>query len=318
VKHVVLVTEPLADAPAAWLRARAEVQMSSPGDHAFDRCLHVASGLLVRTYVRVDEALLDRAPNLRVVARAGVGVDNIDLGACRSRGIEVVYTPEASTQAVVEYVLTILSGLMRPHPEVAHPLSLDQWQLLRGEAAAETQLSELSLGILGFGRIGRRLAEVAAAVGLSVLYNDLLEIPPATRHGARAVLVETLFEESDVVSIHIDGRQTNAGFVDGSLLQRLRPRAVLINTSRGAVVQTKALAGVLRTNPLMTALLDVHEPEPFDASYPLLGLPNARLYPHLAGRTRQALLNMSWVVRDVVAVLNGETPRHPAGDPAAL
>ncbi len=318
VKHLVLVTEPLADAPASWLRMRADVHWSAPGDSAFERLLPVAAGLLVRTYVRVDEQLLERTRNLRVVARAGVGVDNIDVASCRARGIEVVYTPEASTQAVVEYVLTILTDLLRPCPVVTQPLPLERWQALRGQAAAETQLSELTLGILGFGRIGRRLAEVAAALGLEVMYNDLLAIPASVRHGARAVPVDALFEESDVVSIHIDGRRANRGFVAESLLRRLRPDAVLINTSRGAVVDTMALAEVLRANPRISALLDVHDPEPFDASYPLLGLPNARLYPHLAGRTRQALLNMSWVVRDVIAVLEGESPRHPAPDPAIL
>ena len=124
--------------------------------------------------------------------------------------------------------------------------------------------------------------------------------------------VERVFEEADVLSVHVDGRATNRGYVGGGLLDRLKPAVIFLNTSRGFVVDSLALASFLRGHPDALALLDVHDPEPFDAAYPLLGLPNAQLFPHMAASTSRADRNMSWVVRDVAAVLAGEQPAFPA------
>ena len=176
-------------------------------------------------------------------------------------------------------------------------------------------MSDMTLGLLGLGRIGRRLAEVAAAIGFQrVLYHDLVEIPPQDRYGASQEPVERVFEEADVLSIHVDGREANRGYVGAGLVDRMKPEVIFVNVSRGFVVDSLALASFLRGHRGAVALLDVHDPEPFDATYPLLGLPNAQLFPHMAASTRQADHNMSWVVRDVVAVLAGERPRFPAPD----
>jgi D-3-phosphoglycerate dehydrogenase len=196
---------------------------------------------------------------------------------------------------------------------LAEPVEFDHWKQLRAQRTTQRQMSELTLGILGLGRIGSRVAEVAAAVGFGrVLYNDLVEIPAARRHGAVSVPVERLFAEADVLSLHIDGRPSNRHFVGRNLIGCMKPDAIVINTSRGFVVENLSLARFLRENTDALALLDVHEQEPFGASYPLLGLDNARLSPHLAAATQHAHVNMSWVVRDVVTVLEGGHPRHPA------
>jgi D-3-phosphoglycerate dehydrogenase len=173
-------------------------------------------------------------------------------------------------------------------------------------------MDERTLGILGLGRIGSRVAQVARAIGFQVLYHDLRPIDPAARHGAEPVSATGLFERSDVLTLHIDGRPGNRGFVSAALVARTRPHALLLNTCRGFVMDHEALGTFLRANPAAQALLDVHEPEPFTDRHPLLGLPNAHLSPHLASRTRSAMDRMSWVVRDVVAVLRGQPPRFPA------
>jgi len=173
-------------------------------------------------------------------------------------------------------------------------------------------MNELVLGILGLGRIGKRIAEVARAIGFTVIYHDIAEIPPAERRGAEEVGLERLFAESDVLTIHIDGRPSNKGFVNAGLIALLRPDAHLVNTSRGCVIDHDALARFLETNPAACAMLDVHSPEPFTAECPLLGLPNAHLAPHLASRTMTAMDNMSWVVKDVAAVLEGRAAKFPA------
>lgn len=320
---LVLVTERLAAEAERWLESRCRVVRASPdgagvgssgapsgdgrsgGDGEFWSQLAVADALVVRTYTIVDEAMLARAPRLRVVGRAGVGVDNIDLVACRRRSIVVVNTPDANTQAVVEYVLCLLCDALRPRlaAGLRTAISAEAWNRMRNEVVGRRQLGECTLGVLGLGRIGRRVAEVARAIGMRVLYNDLRTIDAAERAGAVPVDDATLFADSDIVSIHIDGRPENRRFVGAALVDRMRPDVVFINTSRGFVVDHVALARFIAGHPGSLALLDVHDPEPIAADHPLLGLPNARLFPHLASRTDTALRNMSWVVRDVVAAL---------------
>ena len=308
----VAVTEPLTPDSLQWLRERVSVTEAAPGEPAFEAVAGSLEGIVVRTLTQVDRALLSRMPRLRVVARAGVGLDNIDLPACRERGIAVVHTPDANTQAVVEYVLCLLCDALRPRLFLERPVDTQAWERIRTEVCGERQMDELTLGILGFGRIGSRVAQVARAIGFRVLYNDLLTFAPSMRHGAEPVSAEDLFARSDVITLHIDGRPDNRRFVNASLIKHMRPQALLLNTCRGFVLDHEALADFLRMNPGAQALLDVHEPEPFPADHPLLGMRNAHLAPHLASRTRSAMDRMSWVVRDAVAVLEGRKPEFAA------
>jgi phosphoglycerate dehydrogenase-like enzyme len=310
-----IVTENLDEAPEAWLSSRCRVERAETDSPRFGDLAAEAEALVVRTYTRVDSMLLDRLPRLRVVGRAGVGLDNIDLTECRRRGVAVVHTPEANTQAVVEYVTALLCDALRPRLVLPGPVSIDRWHDLRREVVADRQMDTLSLGILGFGRIGRRVAEVARAIGFRVRANDLLPMPEELRRLAEPVEVESLFAESDVISLHIDGRPSNRGVVDRRLLSLLKPNVTVLNTCRGMVLDHDALGAHLREHPGSQALLDVHEPEPPPPDHPLWNLPNAHLLPHLASRTRQATENMSWVVKDVVAVLEGRRPRWPANEP---
>ncbi len=308
----VLVTEPLAPAAMAWLQGETTALQAPPEGGSFASAAPQATALVVRTHTRVDAALLGRLPRLQVVGRAGVGLDNIDLEACRARGVRVVHTPDANTQAVVEYVLCLLCDALRPRLFLERPVDADAWERIRQEVCGQTQMDERTLGILGLGRIGSRVAQVAQAIGFRTLYHDLLDIQPSRRHQAASVSAAELFERSDVITLHIDGRPSNRGFVSADLLRRMRPEVLLLNTCRGFVMDHPALADFLRGHPGAQALLDVHEPEPFTDRHPLLGLPNAHLSPHLASRTRSAMERMSWVVRDVVAVLRGQAPRFPA------
>lgn len=313
---LVVRTEHLAPEAEAWISERCAFAVATPGDEAFEALADRIVGLVVRTYTDVDATLLDRLPALRVVARAGVGIDNIDVAACRDRGVEVVHTPDANTQAVVEYVTALLCDAIRPRLLLESAVDAARWNAIRAEVCGERQMNEMTLGILGLGRIGRRVAEVAAAIGFKVIYHDLIDLPEAVRAGAEPVSMETLLAESDVLTIHVDGRTSNRDLVDAAALRRLKPDAVLLNTSRGFVVKQDDLASWLAGRPEAQAILDVHREEPFPADDPLIPLPNAHLAPHLASRTRTAMSNMSWVVRDLWRVLEGETPHHPAPDPS--
>lgn len=311
-RPVVVQTEDLSPAAAAWLGERCDVIVCPYTDPALHEHLARAHALLVRTYTRVGRDLLARAPNLRVVARAGVGLEHIDIAACRERGIEVVHTPDANSSAVAEYVFAMLLDALRPRLFLDAAITTERWAKARRELAAVRQLEGLTLGVWGMGRIGARVARIGAAMGMRVLYHDLLEIPHDRRHGATPVTREHLLAQSDVLTLHVDPRQANHRMITREVLGTLKRDVVLVNCARGVIVDTAALAEFLRANSRALGLIDVHDSEPFDASYPLMGLPNAHLSPHLAAATHQAHEAMSWVVRDLWRVLEGQAPEHRA------
>jgi len=313
----VVITEHLDEGAAEWLGHRANVvRQDYQETEALGRELANADALIVRTYTRVGATLLEAAPLLKVVGRAGVGLDNIDLEACRSRGVRVVHTPDANTQAVVEYVWGLILDAVRPRTDLTGHVEPRVFHRLRSERVGR-QLSDLTLGVLGMGRIGRRVAEVAGAVGMRVLCNDLLtkaELELAEDQHGEFVEAAALWAGSDLLTIHIDGRESNRHFIDSEVLGALEPECLVINTSRGFVIDPGALAEwaqqVLPKGG--GAILDVHEPEPPGEEYPLFDLQNVRLLPHLASRTSRAMRNMSDVVFDVVRVLSGEEPKNAA------
>jgi len=312
-KPLVIQTEHLDPEAAAWLAERAELVVCPSEDR--DRFLPLlarAEGMVIRTYTRVDSALLERAPRLRVVARAGVGLDNVDLDACRARAVTVVSTPDANTRAVVEFVFTLLFDALRARRYLQAPLDVRAWKEAREQLIAPRQLSTLTLGIVGLGRIGSEVARAGAALGMRTLYHDVVEVPEFRRFGAVPVGFEQLLAEADIITLHVDSRPTNRHLIGGPQLGRCKPDVIFVNTSRGFVVDAAAMGEFLRSHPHALAILDVHDPEPFDASYPLLGLASARLTPHIAAATATAHRNMSWVVRDLWRVLNDEPPLHPA------
>lgn len=310
---LVLQTEDYDAQCIAWLAERCEVVRCAPGDGSiFDDLAQRAEGLLIRTYTRVDAELLARMPRLRVVGRAGVALENIDALACRERGVSVVHTPNSNTRAVVEFFTAVLMDALRPRVFLDHALEPDDWHAARRELVGEWEANELTLGILGFGRIGSAVARVAEALDMRVLYHDIRDISAERRGSARPVSFERLLTESDVLTVHVDYRASNTGLLSAPEFARMKPGALLINTSRGFIIDAHALAEHLRTHPDCRAILDVHDPlEPIPADYPLLDVPNASLTPHLASGTVKAKRDMSWVVRDLWGVLQGEPAQNP-------
>jgi len=202
--------------------------------------------------------------------------------------------------------------VLRPRTYLDRALDKGAWDTLRKNLIAKKQLGDLTLGIIGFGRVGSGVARVGAAMDMRVLYHDLLVIPEDRRFGACPASLDQTLREADVLTIHVDGRSSNRHLINAAALAKCKPGVLVINTSRGFVVDAAALAVFLRANPGAGAVLDVHEPEPIGADYPLLGLANARLTPHVGAATATAHASMSWVVRDLWRVLSGETPEHPA------
>ncbi len=313
-RPTVLVTEGSDERPLQWLREQVNVVEVSHEDAGFDAALATADGMVVRTYTKVNDALLAKAPRLKVVGRGGVGLENIDVRACRKRGVEVVYTPDANTLAVGDFVFGYLLQLLRPwnffKDEVFDP---KEFKRIRNTVRGR-QLDELTIGILGMGRVGRRIGRIAAhGFGMRVIYNDILDIKPESLpFPATAVDKPTLYRESDVLTIHVTMLPGNENLVGREQIAMLKRDAIVINTSRGEVLDAQALADAVREKRVAGAALDVYHPEPPKAGFPLLGFENVLLTPHLAARTYTALENMSWVVRDVVGVLKGERPKYPA------
>jgi len=310
---LVLVTEGSDPRPLAWLKEQCRVIEISATDAKFPALLADAQGLLVRTYTKVTAAFLEGAPKLKVVGRGGVGIDNIDVAACRRRGVEVVYTPDANTLAVGDFIFGYILQLLRPweffRESVYEP---KEFKRIR-DTVRGRQLNELTIGILGMGRVGRRVGRIAAqGFGMRVIYNDLREVADELQFPATAVDKPTLYREADILTLHVDMRPGNENLVGKEALAQMKPTAILLNTSRGEVLDAAALTDSLRSGKLYGAAIDVFAPEPPKADFPLLGLPRVLLTPHLAARTNTALENMSWVVKDVVEVLNGRPAKYPA------
>ena len=267
--------------------------------------------VLVRTYAPMSRTVLESAKRLRVIGRGGVGLENIDLAAARERGIAVVYTPAAATDAVAELTVGLMIALLRKIPAGDTAVRSGRLAEVR-QVWSGRELSELTLGIVGLGRIGRAVARRCRnGFGMSVLYNDIVA-PGWLDFAAAAVGKEELYAKSDVISLHVPLTDQTRQLINTTTLARFKPGSVLINTARGAVVNNGALAHALASGTLAGAALDVFDPEPPPADDVLLHAPNTLLTPHIGARTERGLARMNDVVEDVIRVLEGKPPRFPA------
>ena len=267
--------------------------------------------LLVRTRARVSRKVIERAAHLKVIGRGGVGLENIDVEACRARGVAVVYTPEAATEAVADLTLGLIISLERRVSWCDTMVRGGHFQKARNEVRAR-ELSELTIGIIGMGRIGRAVARrCRRGFGMGVLFNDIVG-PGWLDFAATPVSKDELYERSDIVSLHVPLTEETRGLIDRAALSKFKRRSMLINTARGAVVDGAALAEALEAGQLAGAGLDVVDPEPPPPDHPLLAAPNTILSGHTAARTHGGLARMNSVVDDVIRVLQGKRPKYPA------
>jgi (S)-sulfolactate dehydrogenase len=267
-----------------------------------------ARALIVRNRTRVTRELLQAAPALQCVGRLGVGLDNIDLDACRGRGVEVLPATGANDAAVAEYVITGALMLLRGAFLSSHRVAAGEWP--RQELSGREGGGKV-LGLVGFGGIARQTARRAQALGLAVIAHDPY-VPAGD--GAwgdwaeRREHLDDVLAESDVVSLHVPLTDATRHLIDARALARMRDDAVLINAARGGVVDETALAAALREGRLAGAMLDVFEQEPLAAGSPLAGIPNLVLTPHIAGVTRESNVRVSSVTaRNVRAVLERQS-----------
>ncbi|MCJ2036332.1 hydroxyacid dehydrogenase [Methylobacterium sp. J-068] len=264
-----------------------------------------ADALVVRNRTQVRGALLAAAPDLKVVGRLGVGLDNIDLAACGERGIAVYPATGANDVAVAEYVIGTAMLLLRGAYGATAAVAAGTWPR---DALMGREISGKRLGLVGFGAIARETAHRALALGMEVSAHDPL-LPaddPAWRTGsgtvARAENLAALVARSDVLSLHVPLTPETRGMIDAGILARMPAGAVLINAARGEVVDVAAVAEALRGRHLGGAALDVFPQEPLDAASgaPLRDLPNLILTPHIAGVTQESNVRVSRVTAQAV------------------
>lgn len=318
IRPQVLLFEAIHPDAVAWLGERAAVTVAPDlGEETLLRLAAAADGIVIRAHGRVDEALLAASPRLRVVGRHGVGLDNIDLDGCAHRGVWVVHTPLAAVEAVAEHAVGLMLAVARGLVRGDRAVRAGEFDAARLTLVGH-ELTGRTLGVVGFGRIGQRTAEICrAGFGMTVLFTDALpHEEAAARIGARRTDLGELLRQSDVVTLHLPLTAETTHLLGRGSLAALKRGAVLINTSRGPVVDEKALVEALRDGRL-SAGLDVFEEEPLPPAHPLAALPNVVLTPHNASHSEGALRAMGGVVEDVMRVLSGEPPIYPANLPDA-
>lgn len=312
-RPVVVVADPLAPEGLALLRERCEV-LTPKGPDELQASLGSAIALLVRSETKVTAALLDHAPQLQIVGRAGVGVDNIDVPAATARGVYVVNAPTGNVHAAAEHALTLALALMRNVVPADASIRRGEWtrsKLMGRELRGKT------LGLVGIGRVGSLVARRATAFEMKIVAHDPFATEGLARAlGAELVELDRLLAEADVISLHAPLTDKTRGLIGAAALAKLKPTAILVNCARGEIVDLDALADALEAGRIGGAALDVFPIEPIPADGRIRTAPRTILTPHIAGSTVEAQQNVAVdVARQALAVIDGEVPSDAVNAP---
>jgi glyoxylate reductase len=289
----VFVSRIIPDEGLALIRASCEMdlwdgELPPPRDELLRRVAGVDGALTLLTD-KVDDAFLDAAgPQLRVVSNYAVGFDNIDVAACAGRGIPVGNTPGVLTDTTADLAWTLLMAAARRVPEGDRYVRDGRWKTWGPLLLLGPDVHGATIGIVGFGRIGQAVARRAAGFGMRILYHDVNELPSDVTEPLGAVFtpLDDLLAQSDFVSLHVNLTPETRHLIDARTLALMRPTAVLVNTSRGPVVDQAALADALEQDGIFAAALDVTDPEPIPMDDRLVGRDDCLIVPHIASASR--------------------------------
>lgn len=306
----VLVTDPVGDDPSllGTYLADAGLEMLVPAQSGAWREggwreLAPAADALIVNLVSLDAATLEALPRCRAIARLGVGTDNIDLAAARARGIIVSNVPDYCVEEVSDHALAMILASVRKLAPATRDIERGIWEQLRYRPIR--RLREQTLGLLGLGRLARALAAKAQALGMRVIAHD----PHARAVAVEMVSLEELLATCDILSLHAPALPETRHIIGRAALAAVKPGLVLVNTSRGELVDEAALAEALDLGRVSAAALDVFDGEPLDLSSRLRGRANVILTPHMAFYSEQSLAELqAKAVEDIVLALRGEQP----------
>ena len=307
-KPKVLLTNPIHPQLLALLQAHCEVIVAPDASPAtIARLIADAEGLIVRAQLAPN--VFDDAPCLRAVVRHGVGLDMIPVEAATARGIPVANLPGSNTAAVVEYCVAAMLHFRRRLALIDTRLRTEGWAAARPLADQATELRQSVCGIVGLGAVGAQLAGVAAGLGMRVI--GLTRRPGSMPPHVEAVSKQALFEQADVVVLCCPLNEQTKGLVDAATVALMKPTAILINVSRGPVIDTAAVLAAIKCGALGGAALDVHDQQPLTGQEPLFDCPNLLISPHVAGITATSLHGMSHgAVHTLIALLRGDKPAN--------
>ncbi len=252
-------------------------------------------GLLCLLSDRIDAALMDAAPRLKVISQMAVGYDNIDIPAATARGIPVGHTPGVLTDTTADFAFALLMAAARRIPEGERFVRAGRWKTWGPTLLMGQDIYGATLGIIGMGRIGLAVARRAQGFAMRVIYADTSEVPAATQMGLERLPLEEVLAQADFVSLHMPLTPETHHLIDARAFRLMKPTAILVNTARGPVVDPEALYNALKQGEIAYAALDVTEPEPLPADHPLLTLENCLVVPHIASssvatRNRMAVM----------------------------
>lgn len=268
--------------------------ISAPGKLTQDELkaqIGTADAVIIRSGVKITADVLDVAPNLKAIARAGVGVDNVDLDAATAKGVYVMNTPGGNTISTAEHTFGLMLALARHLPQGVASLKAGKWDR---KSFTGVELREKTLGLIGFGRIGQAVAVRAQVFDMTVIaYDPYLPADVFTQMGVKSVDLDTLFAESDFISLHTLINDETRGFINASAIAKMKDGVRIINAARGALINDADLAAAIESGKVAGAALDVYEPEPPTADNPLINLPQVICTPHLAASTSDAQVTVA-------------------------
>jgi glyoxylate reductase len=310
----VAVTRKIPDAGLEPLREATKVELWDrelpPTPEELDALLDGCDGAITLLTDQIDGSVLDRHPGLRVISNFAVGYDNIDVPAATERGVLVCNTPEVLTNATADHAWALLLAAARRIPESIAYVRDGKWKTWGPLLLLGQEVSGATIGIVGLGRIGKEVAKRARGFDMRVLAFDPFEDAAFAReHGVSYVPLEQLLAESDFVTLHVALTPDTQHLIGAAELDRMKPTAILVNASRGPVVDTDALIDALRNGSILGAALDVTDPEPLPADHPLVNMTNCIVVPHTASATVQTRDRMAELAaRNLLAGLRGERP----------
>lgn len=312
----ILVADPVAQAGIERLKEAGEVDViTGQSEDQLVACIGDYDAMVVRSETKVTARIFEAAKKLKVVARAGVGVDNIDVPAATRAGVVVVNSPEGNTIAAAEHSVAMLMALSRKIPAAAASLAQGEWKRSK---FVGVEVYNKTLGVVGFGKIGREVARRARGLGMRVLAYDAFVSPEvARREGVEWVELPELYREADYITVHTPLTRDTRGMIGDAAFAQMKDGVRIINCARGGIIDEAALVRALDSGKVAAAAVDVFEKEPPPPDHPLVHHPKVLATPHLGASTEEAQVNVAVDVADqIVSILNGNPPRSAVNMPA--